>query len=140
MRQRVVLAATWLFATVVATAVGFTATTTVGDVLRGTGPLGPAYVAENTDSAPPTSTAQAPTVRRTFVYPAVELVVECTDRAARMIRTSPAQGWTFLDQDDGPDEDVHVTVTQGDARTIVEVYCNEGEPRPVVIEHASIDR
>lgn len=130
MRQRAVLVVTWLVATAVATTVGIVATQMVGDVIRGSGPLGRAY---DTDAAAVTPTPESrPPIRKKLTFAAVELVVECRGRVAQLVRTEPAEGWSLDLEESGPDEDVDVVLSRGGASSIVEVYCNNGVPRAVL--------
>lgn len=133
MRAPVVYGMTWLAAVVLATIVGFTAINTVGNVLQGTGPLG-ADIGAPVAADDAAEEQVAPTVRRTLGYAAVDLVVECTGRVADLVSADPRPEWTMVEIEGGPDEDVDVELTSGDAVTSIEVYCNEGEPRPVVDE------
>jgi hypothetical protein len=127
MRQRVLLALTWVVATAAATGVGLAATRTVGDVIRGTGPVGPTY--ESPAVVRPTTTDRP--VRATVEHEAVTLVVECTGRAAVLLSVAPAPGWRLQEREDGPDEDVDVLLTRDDVAAGIEVYCNQGRPRAV---------
>lgn len=88
MRQRALLALIWLLATATATGVGLAAIHIVGDVIRGTGPVGLAY--ESSRPLPELSPAQAE--RSTLRLQAATLVVECTGRTAELISIRPAAG------------------------------------------------
>ncbi|MGQ0573263.1 MAG: hypothetical protein ACT4RN_03545 [Pseudonocardia sp.] len=129
MRQTTVYLLTWLAATVVATGVGFAATTTVGDVLRGSGPVGAEF-----RTAPSAGDEQAPARIETFVVERVRMAVECTGRPARLLEVAVPPELVVTDTDEGPDEDVHVRVSDGTSTELrIEVYCSaDGRPRPVV--------
>lgn len=128
MRQRALLALIWLLATATATGVGLAAIHIVGDVIRGTGPVGLAY--ESSRPLPELSPAQAE--RSTLRLQAATLVVECTGRTAELISIRPAAGWRIGETERGPDEDVDVVLRRGRSTSWVEVYCNEGSPRAVL--------
>lgn len=130
MRPRLVPSLVWLVATVLATAVAFTATHTVGDVVRGTGPIG----AEYRPAAQPEPGPASTTGTRVLDYPAGRLTVRCAGRAATLVAKRPRPGWRVADFERGPDEDVDVTFARRHTEIRIEVYCNEGAPSPVVSE------
>lgn len=117
MRQLALLALLWLLATATATGVGLAAIHTVGDVIRGTGPVGPVY--ESSRPLPELSPAQAE--RSTLRLPAATLVVQCTGRTAELISIRPAAGWRIGEIERGPDEDVDVALRRGRSTSWVEV-------------------
>lgn len=131
MRPRMVLAVVWLIATAVATTVGFTATHTVGDVIGGTGPVGAEY---RPVSEPPSEhlTGSGSARTETFHFEVGRLTVRCEGHLTSLVAKRPAPGWRVTDSESGPDEDVDVSFTGGGTTTRIEVYCNEGTPRPVV--------
>jgi hypothetical protein len=129
MRQRVLLALTWVIATAAATGVGLAATQTVGDVIRGTGPVGPTY--EPPAVHRPTTTDSP--VRAIVEHVAVRLEVQCTGRTAVLLTVAPAPGWRLQERENGPDEDVDVLLTRDDVAASIEIYCNQGRPRAVFL-------
>lgn len=132
MRHRYALFLTWLAATVVATSIGVFATYEVGGVIRGAGPLGRTVevtTAPQAEDQEPESTSPA---RRTFTYPPATLTVECVGRLVTILDLTVETGWEVTEREDGPDEDVDVSLEKGDGELDVEVYCNEGIPRPVI--------
>lgn len=130
MRPQLVLVMTWLVAVAVATGIGFFAIGVVGNVVRDRGPIGLAPG----ELRPPTldTTAPGPAVRETFTYEQGALTAECTGSSAVLLEYTAAAGWTVVDPETGPDEDVDVTFVRGPDRVEVEVYCNEGRPRAVL--------
>lgn len=133
MRPRVVYVLTWAVATAAATGIGFVATTTVGDVLRGTGPLGPDFRAAPPFASEVAEASVFPLVA-TFTFEQGTLTARCTGSTAQLVDVRPAPGWTLTDSEPGPDEDIDVDLAGAGSGYVVhiEVYCNEGEPRPVV--------
>lgn len=129
MRQRVMYIVTWVAATAIATAIGFVATTTVGDVIRGSGPIG----AEFRAGSPGTAAAGPPRTAQLTVE-GVRLRATCTGRTAQLLEYAPAPGLAVTDVEPGPDEDVDVVLVDRAGRELeIEIYCSaEGEPRPVV--------
>ena len=127
MRHRALLVLLWLLTTAAATGVGLLAIHLVGDVLRGSGPVGPAY---DSPGSPP-QRSPALVIRSTLSVRAATLVVECTGRSAVLVRVTPSDGWRVGETERGPDEDVDVLLRRGGASTWVEVYCNDGAPRAV---------
>jgi hypothetical protein len=130
MRQQLVFGLTWLVATALATAVGFAATTTVGDVIRDVGPLGVEFRAP-----PPAVDDQAGVPhQRTFETPEVIVNAECAGRAARLLDVRPLDGWRVTETEPGPDEDVDVELEgDGPATLRLEIYCGaDGWPRPII--------
>lgn len=133
MRPRLIAALVWLFATALATAVGFTATHIVGDVIRGSVPIGAEYRPAS-DRGPGQASGALSSRSRTFDYPGGQLTATCNGRAATLIDKTAAVGWKLVDFEAGPDEDIDVTFTRGPTSFRIEVYCNEGEPTAVVSE------
>lgn len=131
MSPRPLLGLVWVVATVLATTVGFTATHTVGDVIRGAGPVGPEYRPAS-DLTPAQSAGPSDPRSKTFRYPAGQLTVQCERRVATLVDREPAPGWSVTDFESGPDEDIDVTFSRDRAASRIEVYCNEGEPTPIV--------
>ncbi len=127
-RQGIVMALTWLLATAVATSVGFLAIATVGDVLRGAGPLGESFASP---TAEPPVGPDTP-VERTLRTEHVELVARCEGRVAMLLDVRPVAPWELVASELGPDEDVEAVLGSDRGRVRVEVYCNDGEPREVV--------
>ena len=129
-RQRLAFVVTWLAATALATAVGFAATTTVGDVIRDAGPLGVEFHASHPAVDAPVGLPH----HRTFETPAAVVSAECTGRAARLLDVRPLDGWRITDSELGPDEDVDVDLTGAGPTTLhFEIYCGaDGWPRPVI--------
>jgi hypothetical protein len=128
-RHRLAYGLTWLAATALATTIGLAATAAVGDVIRGTGPLG-----ADVRSVPTTVPDGGPApdvVRETFTLPEITLTGQCTGRTAELLAVEAGPGWTVTDEERGPDEDVDVVVTDGVRTTEVEIYCNQGRPQPV---------
>lgn len=131
MRSRGVLAAAWLVATLLATLIAFTATHVVGDVVRGNDPVGEAFdLAAPPSTRPPRSAPQPAT--KAFSTAAGQMTVTCTGRIASLDDVTPAPGWSLTEREDGPDEDVDVTLTRATSSIVIEVYCNQGQPRAVI--------
>lgn len=130
-----VLVLTWIVATAVATAIGFAATTTVGDAIRDAGPVGSGFRAPDDAS----DRAGSEPRRQTFEVDGVRVTAECVGRAARLLAVDAAAPWTVVETDAGPDEDVHATLDGGAPTTLrIEIYCSGvGEPRPVVERSAA---
>jgi hypothetical protein len=117
----------WTAVTCLATAIGFLAISTVGEVLRGSGPIGEDFsIAEHSAPLP------ARPVTATLHHPLATLTAHCAGRAATLLGVEPAAGATVLDTDKGPDEDVHIDVTDRVHTLRLEVYCNRGQPRLVI--------
>lgn len=130
MRQRVVSIVTWVAVTTLATIIGFLAIGTVGDVLRGSGPLGEGFgiaARPHEVSAEPTSSRQS-----THHHPLATFTTECEGRTAEMLDSQPTPGAVVIDADMGPDEDVHLDLDLNGTVVRLEVYCNRGEPRLAV--------
>ncbi len=49
-----------------------------------------------------------------------------------MTSFAPTRGWTVVEQEAGPDEDVDIALTRDRMVTVIEFYCNNGTPRPVI--------
>lgn len=49
-----------------------------------------------------------------------------------MLSAEPAPGWTVLEYEPGPDEDVDIALVRDGVVTVIEFFCNNGEPRPIV--------
>lgn len=129
MPQRLPSILAWLAVTLVATVIGLVAVGTVGQVLRGSGPLGEEFNAEQTAPAPAMSAPR----ESTHEHPLATLVGRCDGRTATLVSTWPAPDAVVVDTDAGPDEDVHIDVQAADGTTLrLEIYCNRGEPRLVV--------
>lgn len=123
------LVATWLVAVVVASAIGFFAVGLVGAVLRDRGPIG---VAPGELRGQPQSGPDTPAVRARFSYDAGGVIVECRGASVVMLEFAPAAGWTVVNPEMGPDEDVGLTFRRGVETFAVDVYCNESQPRAVL--------
>lgn len=119
---------TWLLATAVATGVGFLAISTVGDVLRGAGPLGASFASPPATPEPSESRA----VRAALATEHVQLVAECRGRVATLLEVEPLGRWQLRATEEGPDEDVEAVLARDGHQVRVEVYCNRGEPRLVL--------
>ncbi len=132
MSQRLLASLTWAVATSVATTVGFLAVITVGDVLRGTGPLGRDFSIATAPTDEPRSTP----VDQQFHHALGDLEARCEGRWVELVHERLAPGVTLLDADRGPDEDVHLEVRSSSGITRLEAYCNHGEPRFFVDEPA----
>lgn len=129
MSPRLVLFLTWLLAVLLASAIGFFAIGLVGAVLRDRGPLG---VVPHEIGGQHSAEAGSVLVSERFRYDEGELTVECRGMSAVLVAAVPAPGWTLVNPEFGPDEDVDATFVRGGVRLAVEVYCNEGRPRPVL--------
>ncbi len=132
MRPRVALVLTWLLAVVMATGVAFAATGLVGDVLRGQGPLGADVELGPGPASGPTSSNAGPPVTRTFRTRAGVLVATCRGATATLDKVRGRGGWRLDSVEDGPDEDVDASLQRGRREFVVEIYCNEGAPVPVL--------
>lgn len=130
MRPRAMYIATWLAATAIATAIGFVATTTVGDVIRGAGPIGAEY---HPDPPQPDQAGAQPRVAE-FTLNDVVVRAQCIGRSATLLDVVPGPGLSVLGTEQGPDEDVDVELLTPEGTELeIEIYCSaEGEPRPVV--------
>jgi hypothetical protein len=128
-RQRIISVATWIAVTILATGIGFVAISTVGDVLRGSGPLGEDFsIAQHHDVSP----EPAPPRQSTYRHQSATLTVRCIGRTATVLDWQPAPGATIVSTDLGPDEDIHLDLDTNGAVVRLEVYCNRGEPRLVI--------
>ncbi|MGH3932598.1 MAG: hypothetical protein ACRDTF_21790 [Pseudonocardiaceae bacterium] len=140
MRQRVLSLLAWVAVTALATGIGFLAISTVGNVLRGSGPLGEDFsIATHSHDVP-----QEPVLSRqsTHHHPLATLTVQCVGRTATLLDSRPAPGAIVVGSDVGPDEDVHLDLDTKDLDTKdldtkdtavrLEVYCNRGESRLAV--------
>lgn len=130
MPQRFVFGLTWFVAMIAATGIGLTAVSTVGDVIRGSGPLGQDF--EDHPPALPTPPEQADTIRRTSTFRSVTATATCAGSTARLVAAEPQPGWRITEIERGPDEDVDVTLLNRGKATRIEFYCNHGDPQPVV--------
>lgn len=129
-RQRFLSVLTWIAVTILATGIGFLATSTVGDVLRGSGPLGKDFsIAEQRHDV---SSEPAPPRQSTYSHPSATLTAQCVGRTATVLNSQPAPGATVVSSDLGPDEDVHLDLDTNGRLVRLEIYCNRGEPRLVV--------
>lgn len=128
--QRVLSALTWAAVTLLATGIGLLAISTVGEVLRGSGPLGEDFsIAQQRGDVP-----DAPVTLRqhTHTHPLATLTTQCAGRTATLLAAQPVPGATVVDIDLGPDEDVHVDIDTDGTTTRLEIYCNHGEPRLII--------
>lgn len=129
-RQRIISVLTWIAVTILATGIGFVAISTVGEVLRGSGPLGEAFsVAQHRHEVSP---EPAPARQSTYRHPLATLTTRCVGRTATVLNWQPAPGATVVSTDLGPDEDIHLDLETNGAVVRLEVYCNRGEPRLVI--------
>ncbi|MGH3984578.1 MAG: hypothetical protein ACRDST_18315 [Pseudonocardiaceae bacterium] len=130
MRQRIISVVTWIAVTILATGVGFVAISTVGDVLRGSGPLGEDFsIAQH---RPDVSPEPVPPRQSTYRHQLATLTVRCIGRTARVLDWQPTPGVTVVSTDLGPDEDIHLDLDTDGTVIRLEVYCNRGEPRLVI--------
>lgn len=130
MRERFGLGLLWLVATALATWTGFTATHTVGDVIRA-GAHGTEFRPASLTNQPAQETNPE---TATFNYRYGQLTVRCSGSVATVDEKQPESGWTIADFERGPDEDVDITFTKGRTLTRIEVYCNDGTPTPILSE------
>ncbi|MDQ4020517.1 MAG: hypothetical protein M3257_02545 [Actinomycetota bacterium] len=134
MRQRIISVVTWIALTILATGVGFVAISTVGDVLRGSGPLGTPLgtdfsIAQHRHDVSPEA---APPLQSTYRHQLATLTVRCLGHTARVLDWQPTPGATVVSTDLGPDEDIHFDLDTNGVVVRLEVYCNRGEPRLVI--------
>jgi hypothetical protein len=129
-RQRIISTISWIAVTILATGVGFVAISTVGDVLRGSGPLGEDFsIAQHHHnlSAQPT-----PPRQNTYRHQLATLTTQCIGPTATMLDWQPTPGVTAINTDPGPDEDIHLDLNTNGTIIRLEIYCNHGEPRLVI--------
>lgn len=120
----------WVAVTTLATGIGFLAISTVGNVLRGSGPLGEDFsIAVHSH---PVSPEPTPPRQRTHHHPLATFTAQCVGRTATMLSSWPAPGTTVVGSDVGPDEDVHLDLDSNGTVVRLEVYCNRSEPRLAV--------
>ncbi len=130
MRQRIISVVSWIAVTILATGVGFVAISIVGDVLRGSGPLGEDFsVAQHRYEVSP---EPAPPQQSTYHHQLATLTVQCIGRTATVLDWQPAPDATVVSTDLGPDEDIHLDLDTNGTVIRLEVYCNRGEPRLVI--------
>lgn len=129
-RQRIISVVSWIAVTVLATSIGYLAISTVGEVLRGSGPLGEDF--SIAQQSPDVSPEPAPPRQSTYRHALATLTVRCIGRTARVLDWHPAPGATVVSTDLGPDEDTHLDLDANGGVVRLEVYCNRGEPRLVI--------
>ncbi|MGH3835472.1 MAG: hypothetical protein ACRDSF_07180 [Pseudonocardiaceae bacterium] len=129
-RQRIISVLTWIAVTILATGIGFVAISTVGDVLRGSGPLGEDFsIARQPQDVSP---EPEPPRQSTYRHPLATLTTQCVGRTATVLNWQPAPGASVVSTDLGPDEDIHLDLDTNGTVVRIEVYCNRGEPRLVI--------
>ncbi len=123
--------------TTLATGIGFLAISTVGNVLRGSGPLGEDF----SIAAHPHDVPHEPALSRqsTHHHRLATLTVRCVGRTATLLDTQLAADAVLVGSDVGPDEDVHLdldTTNLNAQNTVIrlEAYCNRGESQ-LSVEH-----
>ena len=140
-RRAVLVAAGWLAAAGVATAIGIAAVRLIGDGITATGAevLTPEQVAEQLSAAPP-GTAQrsaAPSSPpagpiggpRPLSGPGGTVVAVChADGRAALLSWTPAQGYQVERAERGPDEHAEVRFEGSAGRSQIRVRCVTGEP------------
>jgi hypothetical protein len=129
--RRVVQVVSWLASLVVATALGLTAVTVVGDLASGRGPLGQAVTSpRSTTDAGGSAAPGARAVRRVFTRDFGTFTASCTGPVARAVSATarPGTPWRVVRFEPGPDDDIAVVFRGPDELVEVEVFCNRGRP------------
>ncbi|CAB4730156.1 MAG: hypothetical protein F2667_13230 [Actinobacteria bacterium] len=133
-------AAAWIVAATLAVSVGVIAVSSVGDSLRGRGPIGQnelirtAELNEGAASIDPGS----PRASRTFSGEYGEFVVECRGALALGVEARPARGWRTVSYEPGPDDDVDAVFSRGGLSVELEVFCNQGAPTIAELERKTL--
>jgi hypothetical protein len=138
-RRRAGFALGWLAAVSLAVGVGLVVVTTLGDSLRGRGPIGEAtgsadVVAAEAPTGSELATA-APGQRRAFDGRFGKLVVACRGPYAAIVGVTAATGWRVLSYESEPDDDVDAVFARRGHSVEVEVFCNQGRPTLAELEH-----
>lgn len=126
-RRRIVYAAGWLVAVVLAVSVGVATVTAVGASVRGRGPVGQ-EVPKDATTAPPTAGPNL--VEETISGEFGGFRVGCDGVYAVGVEALPdeAAGWRVVSFEPGPDDDVDAVFARGGRSIELEVFCNQGRP------------
>ncbi|GAA1996738.1 hypothetical protein [Nocardioides kribbensis] len=138
-RRVVGYALAWGLAAALAVTIGVLAVTSLGDSIRGRGPLGSNELirnAEQDDDAP--YDPQGESIRTVVRDEFGGFVVECQGFTAIGVEPRPARGWTTVSYETGPDDDVDAIFTSGARSIEVEVFCNAGVPTVAEIERKTL--
>ncbi|GLY93514.1 hypothetical protein Acsp02_07700 [Actinoplanes sp. NBRC 103695] len=151
--QRLIIAAGWLAAAVLAVLVGVIAVSVIGDGLTGSAgrPLAESEVARRLAAAPEESTTPAPPEpsprsqrdTETKRTPGGTVVADCVDGAPEIVSMSPAQGFNVHEWDRGPQrgdsaEGEFRGQSNNHDRVKVHVRCG-GDTPDVEVEHENRD-
>ncbi len=132
-RQRIGLAAAWLFAAAIAVTVGVVAVTSVGDQIRDRGPQGnnelirsANFDSDRGDTPDPGQSL----FEKTFSDDFGEFDVACQGKFAIGVQARPnlTAGWRTISYESGPDDDIDAVFSNGDRSQELEIYCNLGRP------------
>ena len=152
--QRLIIAAGWLAAAVLAVLVGVVAISVIGDGLTGSAgkPLAESEVARRLAAAPEESTTPAtpepsPSSQRdteTSKTPGGTVVGRCVDGAPEIVSMSPAQGFNVHERDRGPQSDDSAEgefrgQSNNHNRVKVHVRCGGGDTTDIEVEHENRD-
>lgn len=137
MKGAVMYVLSWAVAVVLATAVGLAAVSTVGDALRGRGPLGGEV---RPSERRPLLDTDAVVVSRDISGDFGTFVVSCQGVYAigQQARADTTDGWRVVRFETGPDNDLDAVFSSRHTQVDLEVFCNDGEPTVGEIERSQL--
>lgn len=144
MRRPTLYALAWALAVVVAVGVGLAAVATVGDAIRGRGPLGGEVVRSGAgvEESPPQDRPDpnSSVVTRELTYEWGTFTVACQGAYAfgRDAVADTSRGWGLVRFEPGPDDDVDAVFSSTTRRVEVEVFCSRGRPTVSEIERDNL--
>lgn len=144
MRRPTLYALAWVVAVVVAIGVGLAAVATVGDAIRGRGPLGGEVtrtdVGVQAAVRQPRPDPDSSVVARDLTYEWGTFTVACQGAFAlgQDAVADTAQGWQLVRFEPGPDDDVDAAFTSRTRLVEIEVFCNRGRPTVSEIERDNL--
>ncbi len=143
MGTRVIYAASWLVAVVLATTVGVVAVNLVAQAVRGSGPIGDKFARQNAGGGWDPEVRADPAVnlvRRKITRRFGTFVVGCQGVVAQGERAVPdeAAGWHLVRFEPGPDDDVDAVFASTEHVVEVEVFCNSGRPEIAELETSRV--
>jgi hypothetical protein len=143
-RTRVLYAVAWALAATAAIGVGVATVATVGDAVRGRGPLGSdvrqADRAADRAKQPARPDPSAAVVTRDISRDFGTFVVSCQGVYAIGVEARPARagGWRMVRYEPGPDDDVEAVFRDRRQSVDVEVFCDDGHPTVAEIERSRL--
>lgn len=144
MRRPVLYATAWAVAVVVAIGVGLAAVETVGDAIRGRGPLGGEVIRGAADTEESVRRSRPDpddsVVSRDLTGDWGTFTVACQGAYAsgRDAVADTGNGWRVIRFEPGPDDDVDAVFSSRRHLVEIEVFCNRGLPTIAEIERDNL--